>query len=243
MVFTCPTCYRQYKTQSAYDTHCFICKSQHSGNLTTMDNFNDMPTQAFMMKMIMEMSSKITSLEAKLFSVLTSQHKIDETHHAYSKHETLSILNRQEKDDIEEVTECECKNFDEWFRNLDINIDDVNIVLNKRMLKGLSSIIKSLLTRSDSPIKKIGDRLYYYNENKWHEFNNEELNKFISDIRRMILKEFNNIYHNRHPIDRKKYIQKTSMSYSQEMKYIEQVKIMTDSSVNPDQVASIVLQK
>ena len=39
-----------------------------------------------------------------------------------------------------------------------------------------------------------------------------------------------------------KYIKKTTMSHSQEMKYLEQVKIMTDNSVNPDQVASIVLQ-
>ena len=242
MVFTCPTCYREYKTQSAYDTHCFICKSQHSGQLTTMEDFSELPTQAFMMKMMMEMSSKITSLEAKLFTVLTSQHKIAETHHAYSKKETLSILNRQEKDDVEEVSECECQNYDEWFEQLNIKTDDVNTVLDKKMLKGLSSIIKSLLTRSDSPIKKIGDRLYYYNENKWHEFNQNELNKFISDIRQMILKKFNNIYHKRHPIDGTKYIKKTTMSHSQEMKYLEQVKIMTDNSVNPDQVASIVLQ-
>ena len=240
MVFTCPTCYRQYKTESAYETHCFICKSKHT--TTTMDDYRDMPSQAFMMKMMMEMSSKITSLEAKLFTVLTSQHKIAETHHAYSKKETLSILNRQEKDDVEEVSECECQNYDEWFEQLNIKTDDVNTVLDKKMLKGLSSIIKSLLTRSDSPIKKIGDRLYYYNENKWHEFNQNELNKFISDIRQMILKKFNNIYHKRHPIDGTKYIKKTTMSHSQEMKYLEQVKIMTDNSVNPDQVASIVLQ-
>ena len=32
------------------------------------------------------------------------------------------------------------------------------------------------------------------------------------------------------------------MTQSQEMKYLEQVKIMTDNSLNPDQVASIVLQ-
>jgi len=188
------------------------------------------------------MSSKITSLEAKLFTVLTSQHKITETHNAYSKQETLSILNHQEQDDIEEVSECECQNYDEWFEQLNINTDDVNIVLDKKMLRGLSSIIKSLLTRADSPIKKIGDRLYYYNENKWHEFNQNELNKFISDIRQMILKKFNHIYQKRHPIDSKKYIKKTSMSHSQEMKYLEQVKIMTDNSFNPDQVASIVLQ-
>ena len=102
-----------------------------------MDDFKELPTQAFMMKMIMEMSAKITSLEAKLFTVLTEQNKINETHTAYTKKETLSILNRQEKEDIEEVEETECKNYKEWITELQIKTTDVNIILNKKMLRGL----------------------------------------------------------------------------------------------------------
>lgn len=242
MVFTCAICYRQYKQQSSYETHSFICKHNHSNTTSVMDNYNDMPTQAFMMKMIMEMSSKITSLEAKLFSVLTAQHKIGETHNAYSKQEILSILNRQEKDDIEDVPEEECQNYNEWFAELNIKKDDINMILNKKMLRGLSSIIKSLLTRKDSPIKKIGMRLYYYNENKWHEFNDAELDNFIKSLRQMVLKKFNNIYNKRYPIDENKHINKMAMTDSQQMKYLEQVKIMTDTRVNNEQIASIVLQ-
>lgn len=242
MVFTCTTCYRQYKTESAYETHCFICKSQHSNSLTTMEDYKDLPTQAFMMKMMMEMSSKITSLEAKLFNVLTAQHKINENHNAYTKKETLSILNKQEKEDVEDVKERECKNYNEWFSDLTIKTTDVNVILNKKMLRGLSVIVSNILGREDSPIKKIGDRLYYYNQDKWHEFRQDEINNFIESVRKLVLKKFNDIYDKRHPVNKKEFVQKSSMSVSQQMKYLEQVKIMTDRSIEAEQVASIVLK-
>ena len=85
-------------------------------------------------------------------------------------------------------------------------------------------------------------RLYYYNENKWHEFNDAELDNFIKSLRQMVLKKFNNIYNKRYPIDENKHINKMAMTDSQQMKYLEQVKIMTDTRVNNEQIASIVLQ-
>lgn len=242
MVFTCPICYRQYKTESAYETHCFICKSQHKNPTTTMDDFHDMPSQAFMMKMMMEMSSKITSLEAKLFNVLTTQHKITENHNSYTKRETLTILNKQEVEDVETTMERECENYNDWFSKLNIKTSDVNIILNKKMLKGLSSIIQTFLKRDDSPIKKIGDSIYYYNNNKWKLFEDEEINAFIMSIQQLLLKKFNSIYNKRYPINQENPLRKTTMSISDEMKYLEQVKIMTDNSIHPNQIASIILK-
>ena len=208
-----------------------------------MDDYKDLPSQAFMMKMMMEMSSKITSLEAKLFNVLTAQHKINENHNAYTKKETLSILNKQEKEDVECVKEEEnVKIIDEWFSDLNIKTADVNIILNKKMLRGLTIIINNILKQEDAPIKKIGDRLYYYNNDKWYEFKECEINNFIESVRKMILKKFNDIYNKRHPVNKEKFLQKSSMSHSQQMKYLEQVKIMTDKSIEAEQVASIVLK-
>ena len=74
--------------------------------------------------------------------------------------------------------ERECENYNDWFSKLNIKTSHVNIILNKKMLKGLSSIIQTFLKRDDSPIKKIGDSIYYYNNNKWEIFEDEEINAF-----------------------------------------------------------------
>ncbi len=242
MVYTCATCYRQYKTKNGYEKHSFICKSQHSNNTTTMDDFKELPTQAFMMKMIMEMSAKITSLEAKLFTVLTEQNKINETHTAYTKKETLSILNRQEKEDIEEVEETECKNYKEWITELQIKTTDVNIILNKKMLRGLVTIIKTLLRQQESPIKKIGQQYYYYDDNEWHEFTERGLLDFISSIRNLLLKKFNDIYCKKFPLDSENSSIFSSMNASERMQYLEQVKIMTNRDVSSEQILSLIIK-
>ena len=56
------------------------------------------------------------------------------------------------------------------------------------MLRGLTIIINNILKTEDAPIKKIGDRLYYYNHDKWYEFKEREINNFIESVRKMILK-------------------------------------------------------
>ena len=132
------------------------------------------------------------------------------------------------------------RNYNDWFK-IKYQNKSCNIILNKKMLKGLSSIIQTF-KRDDSPIKKIGDSIYYYNNNKWEIFEDEEINAFIMSIQQLLLKKFNSIYNKRYPINQENPLRKTNMSISDEMKYLEQVKIMTDNSIHPNQIASIILK-
>ena len=61
-------------------------------------------------------------------------------------------------------------------------------------------------------------------------------------IQQLLLKKFNSIYNKRYPINQENPLRKTNMSISDEMKYLEQVKIMTDNSIHPNQIASIILK-
>jgi len=185
--YTCKYCYREYRRKTYFDRHILICEIIKKKNNKIVDEEDDIPSNRKLYEIILELAKKNNELEKKVFE-LTKWIEV--------KKKKINVIEWLNKNIIPSLT------FNELTEKLLLSIDRKQLekIFDFGHIHGFSRIIYSLFDSEETiPLKAFNQKdncLYVYNlntetnKNVWSILSNEVFNKFISDMSKLIMREF-----------------------------------------------------
>ena len=181
-IYTCETCSRQYKTQTAFLKHTTICNMFYN---TKKQN-----------KMILEREDEPIPSITDLFNAFKDlSHKYDKLQKDYTELKKYVTQNNKKIDIIEFLNKLETptQNYGEWVDNLTITFDNLEHIFKTNFIDCYTLIIKYMIDKNNSPIKCFDIKectFYIYDNNIWRIQTKEEFDMIIKKLYKKTFKTF-----------------------------------------------------
>lgn len=186
---TCKYCFREYRRKTYFDRHILVCEIVSKKTIEKEEEA-DTPSVRKLYEIILELAKKNNELEKKV-NQLSKWVDV--------KKKKINIIEWLETNFTPNIT------FRLFVKNISETIDRKQLekIFEYGHIQGLSRIIYSLIDNykdDNVPLKAFEQKdnyLYIYdydeseNKNKWNIMYQGVFNKFISDISKLIMKEFN----------------------------------------------------
>jgi hypothetical protein len=185
--YKCSCCKREYQRKLYYDKHVLLCELMTTKSLKDMkkdnEEYSDTPTIRVLYETILEMNAKIVKMEAKLEEYAkwaeTKKRKIN----------IVDWLNDKYKNNT---------SYSEWFNNIKISRDHLEMVFQMDYIAGFVSILQTLLPKEneyDLSIKCFDNKdnvLYIFDDGKWDIMSGTIFEKLMITLSKKIVGEFIN---------------------------------------------------
>jgi len=183
--FQCKYCSLSYKRKTYYDKHVLVCEILNKTKKERENEIEELADTLSLRKvydLLLEIAMKYNKMEKKLDEL---------TKWVDVKKKNINIIEWLNTNYTKTIK------FSDWYMSISFNRKHLELIFKYDFIPGFMYIFQELLPLSQEeelPIKAFDQKdntLFIYNdENKWEAMNSEKLEKFISHISILIMREF-----------------------------------------------------